>query len=303
MTGDVRQARLDDHDDVAAFTADTWDDRDVGDYIPDIFPEWVESDGSDQRTVVATVDDRPVGICQARMLTPDEGWLQGMRVDPEHRGADHGRAMVETLFEWCRDQGATVARNMVFGWNTAGMGQSRSVGFDAQTACRWARPDPEEGDAAATGTDSPALSVAEDADAAWRYWTHSRAREELDGLALDGDEGWALSELTRSRFMDLVEDGRVLTVAGDHVRGMTVRQGTREHDGETVADYTVAAWADLEAAAVLFDAISADAATLGVDGTRVCIPETTRHVSDVATTWTDVSDRPVYIFSADLTGR
>lgn len=295
MTRTVRQARLDDHEDVAAFTEDTWDERDVGDYIPEIFPEWVESDGPDQQTVVAEVDGQPVGICQARMLTDDEGWLQGMRVDPEYRGADHGRAMVDHLFGWSRDQGATVARNMVFGWNTAGMGQSRAVGFDARTACRWAMPEPRGSD--------PSLPVVEDTDAAWRYWTHSEARRSLDGLALDGEESWALAELTRDRFEDVAADGRVLAVVDDRVRGMTVRQGTREHDGETVADYTVGAWADSEAAAALFDAIRADAVAVGVDTTRVCIPETTRHVSDVATTRADVSDRPVYIFGADLTGR
>lgn len=295
MTRTVRQARAADHDDVAAFTADTWDDRDVGDYIPEIFPEWVETDGEDQHTVVAEVDGRAVGVCQARMLTGDEGWLQGMRVDPDYRGADHGRAMVDHLFEWCREQGATVARNMVFGWNTAGMGQSRAVGFDPLTACRWARPDPGEAD--------PSLRVVDDPDAAWRYWTHSEARRSLDGLALDTEEAWALAELTRDRLVDIADSGRVLAVLGEHARGMIARMGTREREGETIADYAVGAWEDAEAAAALLDAVRSDAAAVGADATRVCIPETTRHVSDVATTRADVSDRPVYIFSADLTGR
>lgn len=295
MTRTVRQARLDDHEDVTAFTEDTWSERDGEDYIPRIFPQWVEDNGPTQHTAVATVDGQPVGICQARVLADDEGWLQGMRVDPDHRGEGHGSAMLAYLMDWLRDQGVTAARNMVFGWNTMGMGQARAGGFDPQTACRWARPDPEAVDVSD--------SVVEDADAAWRYWTHSEARPALDGLALADDESWAVTELTRSRFESLVEEGRVLAVVEERTRAMTVRYDLREHDEELVADYAVAAWEDANAAAALFDAIRADAEAVGADATRVCIPETTRHVSDVALTRSGISERPVYIFSADLTGR
>ena len=295
MSRTVRQARLDDHDAVAAFTADTWADRDGSDYIPDIFPEWVEQNGPDRHTAVAVLDGTPVGICQARVLAADEGWLQGMRVDPAHRGEGHGSALVDYLTDWLRERGVTAARNMVFGWNTMGMGQARAAGFGPQTACRWARPDP-------VNRDLPE-SVVEDIDAAWRYWTHSEARESLDGLALDADESWALTELTRDRFASLVGGGRVFAVVADGTQAMTVRHDVRDHDGDTVADYAVAAWADADAAATLLDAIRADAAMLGADATRVCIPETTRHVSDVALARSGISERPVYIFSADLTGR
>ncbi len=295
MTGTVRQARLDDHEDVSAFTEDTWADRDGSDYIPEIFPRWVENNGPTQHTAIAEVEGKPVGICQAQVLADDEGWLQGMRVDPDYRGEGHGSAMLEYLNDWLRDRGVTAARNMVFGWNTMGMGQSRAGGFDPHIACRWARPDPEAVDVSA--------SVVEDADAAWRYWTHSEARRALDGLGLADDESWAVTELTRGRFDRLVEGGRPLAVVEERTRAMTVRYDLREHDGETVADYAVAAWEDADAAATLLDAIRADAATVEADAVRVCIPETTRHVSDVALARSAISDRPVYIFSADLTGR
>ena len=56
MEATVRQACLDDREDVVAFASDVWDDRpDTVDYIPDVFESWVESDGPDQRTVVADV--------------------------------------------------------------------------------------------------------------------------------------------------------------------------------------------------------------------------------------------------------
>lgn len=296
---EVRQARIEDHDDVAAFTEDTWSDRDVGDYIPEVFPEWVEGDGPTQRTAVAEVEDRVVGICQAVLLTDDEAWLQGMRVHPDYRGGDHGRAIVSHLLGWCREAGATVARNMVFGWNPAGMGQSRAVGFDPAMACRWARPDPD--DDGPTPEDD--FETAEDVTDAWRFWTHSDTRTVLDGLALDTDETWAVAELGRDRFSSIGATGRVFSVVADETRGVAARIGTREREGETIVDYAVGAWADTDAAVALFEAIRADAAEVGADATRVCIPDTPRFVSDTAVARANPSDDGVFVFAADLTGR
>jgi GNAT superfamily N-acetyltransferase len=291
----VRQARADDHDAVAAFTEDTWSDRDVGDYIPDVFPEWVAGDGPEQRTVVATVDDTPVGVCQAHLLTGDEAWLQGIRVAPGHRGAGHGEAMVADLFSWCRERGATVARNLVFGWNGVGMSQSRAVGFDPVTTCRFLELTPDA-DAAVDA------DVLDDVAAAWRFWTHSTARGHLSGLARADDRAWALSELDRARLETLADEGRALALVNGATRAMSVRIGTRERDGETIAEYAVAAWADTTAAAGLLAAIRADAAACTADAARVLVPDTPRFISDAATTRCRLNDTTEYIFAADLTG-
>ena len=122
----VRQATHDDYEAVAAFTRDTWADQGRGDYVPDVFHDWVDANGPDWRTVVAEVeaDDGGTvvaGVCQGKLLSGHEAWLEGMRVHPDYRGGGHGLRMVEDLFEWARDGGATVARNMVFGWNGAGL--------------------------------------------------------------------------------------------------------------------------------------------------------------------------------------
>lgn len=302
---DVRQARLDDHDAVAAFTEDTWSDRDVGDYIPNVFPTWVESDGPDQRTVVATVDDEPVGVCQALLLTDDEAWLQGMRVHPDHRGADHGQAMVEGLCSWSRQQGATVARNLVFGWNAAGMGQSRALGFEPVTACRWARlGDPSDGQ-----VELDDYRVVDDADAVWRFWTHSDARTALSGLVRASDQRWALSEWTRTRLETMGSDGRVFALIDDgakpgaSTRAIAAHIETRTADDETVAEYAVGAWTDADAASALFDTVRADAADCGAETARVLIPDTPQFVSDAATSRCGIGDTGCYVFAADLTGR
>jgi GNAT superfamily N-acetyltransferase len=296
MDPTVRQARLDDADAVVAFAEEVWADRpETVDYIPDVFESWVESDGPDQHTVVAEVDGTAAGLCQAVMLTETEAWFQGMRVDPDYRGEGLGLAMVEHCFDWARERGATVGRNMVFSWNDAGLGQSVAAGFEPDTAFRFAHPQPRA-DA------EPEAPVPNDPAAAWSYWTASEARTHLSGLALDTARAWALSELTRDRLHRLADDETVFAVRADGTSGMACRTGQRDGpEGDRLAEYAVGAWDDREAAAALFDAIRADAAGVGVDGTRVLIAETPRHVAEAAAVRAELADWPDFVLSVDLT--
>jgi GNAT superfamily N-acetyltransferase len=304
----VRQARAEDEPDVAAFAADTWPDRDGSDYVPRVFGEWVETDGPDQHTLVATVpreggdrEERAVGVAQVRLLSEHEVWAQGMRVDPDFRGRGVANAIGFELFDWAREQGARVARNMVFSWNVAGLGQSRAAGYDPATEFRWVHPEPGR----AFDVD-PALRVTDDPGGAWAFWTDSDVREHLRGLALSAEETWALSELRPADLRRASEETALLVVEGpDGVRATAhrVREQDREVEGETEhwVEYGVGAWADLPAARALLDAVAADAAAVGADHTRVLVPETPRAVSDAAALRVEVADRPDFVMAADLT--
>ncbi|WP_458209689.1 N-acetyltransferase family protein [Haladaptatus sp. NG-SE-30] len=294
---ELREATHDDYEAVAAFTENTWPNRDGGDYIPHIYHDWIDRDGT--RTVVADAGDDIAGIAQGVMLSEWEAWGQGMRVNPDFQGRGVSTRMTDDLFDWARDQGATVLRNMVFSWNAAGLGQSRASGYEPITEFRWAHPEP---DADVTST----MTLTDDADAAWRYWTGSDARTHLRGLALDFDESWALSELTRDDLHSSAADGDLIVVQADGTRGFScvVREYERENEeGEEQAwaEYAVGAWEDTDAARSLFTAIARDAAARGADQTRVLIPETVQHVSDAAYCRVRISDEPDFVLGADLT--
>lgn len=317
----IRPAQADDYEAVAAFTRDTWADRDSTDYIPEVYHDWIAGDNDRKRTVVADAGEEIAGICQAVMLSSYEAWAQGMRVNPAFRGQGVSSDLNEALFEWASDQGATVCRNMVFSWNVAGLGGSRSIGFEPITEFRWAHPEPEpkpkpksESEATAESEPEPELNVESDPAAAWSYWTGSAVREQLGGLALDLDESWALSELTRSDLVRAANETAVFAVVDDGMRGMAYRTRTHERessddgDGEDeetkrIAEYGVGAWDDLPAARSLFTAISADAAAIQADQTRVLIPETPRYVSDAAWLRAGISEEPDFVLEADLSAR
>jgi GNAT superfamily N-acetyltransferase len=308
----VRQARPEDYEEVAAFTENTWPGRGE-DYIPRIYHDWIAADGEDQRTFVVEYGGTVAGICQAVSLTDYEAWAQGMRVDPSYRGEGLSGPLNEALFDWAAASGAVVCRNMVFSWNAAGLGGSRAAGFEPCTEFRWAHPEPNaEAD--------PDLAIRDDPDAAWSYWQRSDAREQLRGLALDSGESWALSELTRTDLHRAADEQRVFSVQDDGARGVAYRvreyerevrseEGEDDGDGSETADterwaeYGVGAWANVEAARSLFAAVSADAAAIGADRTRVLIPETPRHVSDAAICRVETSAEPDFVLEIDLTDR
>ncbi len=290
----VRQARADDHADVAGFTEGTWPDREAEDYVPDVFETWVATDGPGQHTAVVEVADgastRVVAVCQASLLADDEGWLQGIRVDPDHRGAGHGAALVEYLLEWLDGQGARVARNLVFDWNSAGMGQSLAVGFEVSAGCRFLR--------LAAAERGVGVEVSHDPGRAWHCWSHSDARTALSGLALADEESWAFTELTRER----VAAASPLVLPGDgrRTRATAVRLGTRDPDHRegVVADYAAAAW-EPGAGGTLLDTVRADAARAGADEARVCAPATPRHVASAGAARASL-DQGGLVFATDI---
>jgi GNAT superfamily N-acetyltransferase len=301
---ELRGARPEDHEAVVDFTEDTWPER-GDDYVPHVYEDWMETEGEDQRTLVLDPvgESGLAGIAQAVLLSKHEAWAQAMRVNPDYRGLGVSPRLTNGLFDWAAESGASVCRNMVFSWNEAGLGHSRSVGFEPVTEFRWAHPDPDP------EADVGAFEVTEAPEAAWTCFQGSEAAGHLRGLTLDPGESWALSECSIDRFRWAAEETTsIALVDDDRVRACSYR--TREYeredeDGavETWAEYGVGVWSDLDAARGLFAAVARDAAGVGADRTRVLIPETPRHVTDAAYARAGISDEPDFVLAKDLAGR
>ena len=319
------------------------DDPDRGTFVATVASDTLDVEGVDDRTDGDTLvegdgygvapagePEAVVGCIQAVLLSEWEAWAQGIRVDPAARGLGVGTTLSTTALDWARDRGASVCRNMVFSWNVAGFGQSRAVGFEPTTSFRFAEPEPAESpsdpstgsttdrpaeatDRPTEATDRPTEAIDDpDPNAAWAFWTDGDARDHLRGLALDDDESWACSELTRERLREAAADGRLLAVRGsppgvndgDAFAGFAVRAHVSEPPGDgsdRVAVYGIAAWRDADAAGRLYESIAADAAGVDANAARVVIPETVEHVSDTALNRVPVSGEPDFVLSADLT--
>jgi GNAT superfamily N-acetyltransferase len=304
----IRPATHDDYEGIVAFTSDTWADRGGSDYIPDVYHDWI--DKPDAATLLADAGDRIAGIAQIVALSGDEAWAQGMRVNPVDRGAGVSVAINTALFDWARERGATVARNMVFSWNVAGLGASWAAGFRPCTEFRWIHPDPDPAATGATGHET-----VNDPTVAWRAWADGDARGSLAGLGLALRESWSMLELTPDLLAEAAAgddgaDGTSVVAArrsggavGCAYRTRTFER-TDDETGETRvhAEYGVGAWRDLAAGRELLAGIAQDAASVGADRTRVLVPEDPRYVMEASTLRVEIGEEPDFVNAADLTG-
>ena len=121
----IRPARPTDRERVLAFCRQTWD---FGDYIDRVWDRWLADPESD---LLVTVDgqDSPIGLGHARMVSADEAWLEGLRVDPDVRQRGVGRAMTRAAVEAAERRGATTIRFATLASNTPMHRLAPQVGF------------------------------------------------------------------------------------------------------------------------------------------------------------------------------
>jgi GNAT superfamily N-acetyltransferase len=115
----VRRGRPGDTRAVLDFTRATWDGWD---YVPSVWHDWLEAPDGVLLVAVANAShqldlfgraltgERPVGIARIAMLSRDEAWLEGLRVDPGVRNRGVARLLHGACLVWARAQGATSVR-------------------------------------------------------------------------------------------------------------------------------------------------------------------------------------------------
>lgn len=196
MSFTIRPARASDKEDIAAFTADTFD---WGDYVADAFDRWLaESDGI---VFVAENDDgQVVGMARVAMLSPTEAWAQAARVHPRFRRRGIASALTLAGFEWARNRGGKVVRLVTEDWNEAAQAQVESLGF--RTVSRWTMWSRPVGDAAPKVTGNGGsrvrseerLSVASSSEADAAFFAASTGELASAGRGFI-TEGWSWRKL------------------------------------------------------------------------------------------------------------
>ena len=133
MEYSLREARASDKELLAPWTTHTfaW-----GDYVVDSFDDWLAHPQS-RVLVAADGTDEPVAVARGVLLSPDELWLQGVRVHPDWRRRGIASELGTSLQQWGAQQNAKVALLMIEDWNEAARDQVTHLGFRETTT--WLR--------------------------------------------------------------------------------------------------------------------------------------------------------------------
>jgi len=101
----IRPARPDDRAAMERICAHTWDE---GDYLPEVWDEWL----ADERgpLIVGEVGGQVVTLNKITWQTADQVWLEGMRVDPDYRRRGVARRILDYDLTYAQEQGARVVR-------------------------------------------------------------------------------------------------------------------------------------------------------------------------------------------------
>lgn len=201
----VRPARPEDREEILAISAQIWEGED---YIPNVLDGWLGEGG----LVVAEQNADIVGFGKLTLLSPGEVWLEGLRVDPAHRGKGVAKAIAQHQLESALALKPRSIRFATAEVNAESLHIARKQGF--QEIARFTYVKGPVRDEAAP----PGVFPVCDAASAWATIRASPAYRDARGLL---GLGWRFPELTQGRVGDLVSRGEVFAW-GYPTRGLLV---------------------------------------------------------------------------------
>jgi ribosomal protein S18 acetylase RimI-like enzyme len=219
---EVRPAREDDREAVLAFSAHTWDD---GDYIQYVWEDWL-SDTSGA-LLVATVVGKPVGLSHLRMMSPEEAWIEGVRVDPEMRRKGVARVLISRTLVAAHERGATVARYFTSSDNVASQQLFDRFGFVRVAEVLHLTADALNADEREGEAISLTRATEQDTERIWAWLERSNLAPLNGGLEI---HEWAAQALTEPRLREHLAAGRVWTL--DELGGLAALAVVERVEGE-----------------------------------------------------------------------
>jgi ribosomal protein S18 acetylase RimI-like enzyme len=199
-----------------------------GDYVAVTWDAWLED--ADGALLVAEEAGQPVGVAHLRMVAEREGWLEGLRVDPERQRHGTGGRLVAAVLEAARGRRAEAVRLFTSSDNASAQHVFERAGFQQVAVFVFYEAEAVEGAIAAALEGGATLRAAHaaDRDALWAFLRASNLVPLNGGLLL---EKWHARALTPHVLLERLEADavRVLEAWGT-VQGMAVlerRQETR----------------------------------------------------------------------------
>lgn len=309
----IRRARPEDKDAVLRFATHTWHGWD---YIPRVWDDWLVAPDSVLLVVTPGIKasaadavdadgaalwpDVPIAMTRVVMVTKEEAWLEGVRVDPRVRGMGVATDLQVAELGWAAAQGARVVRYVTGEDNEGSHRLGAKHGFRVVTAFRWYGWDEDaEGatppEAASVLPVPPELLVLPRGAAVGEWWARTQSDETFRAAqGLFEIRSWAFAALTRERFVEQVARGLIAvwpppsddSLSPESPWALAVLRG--EPEGEDDPDYPVPpALLIGDPAAALDLATALGGGRAGLPRIRLPDPDPPLLSSGVADAWAD----------------
>ena len=101
MCAEIKRVLASDREDILEISRHIWEGHD---YLPSVFDDWVKDPKS--YTCGVEADGRLVAVANLRLIENGRtGWMEGLRVHPEHRGKGFADTLTRHLIEKAEDLG------------------------------------------------------------------------------------------------------------------------------------------------------------------------------------------------------
>jgi ribosomal protein S18 acetylase RimI-like enzyme len=178
----VRSARPEDREAILAFCDRIWGERD---YVTQVWEDWLrDARQGGGVLLVGLLKGRPVGTLHLRMVSDDEAWVEGVRVDPDMRRQGIARALSVRSGEAAREHGASVVRVFVKAENAVAQALVAHSGFTRRAElARYTAPALDE-TLPAEGGARLVLAREEDCERIWAWLEQSQLRPFNGGVEI-----------------------------------------------------------------------------------------------------------------------
>jgi GNAT superfamily N-acetyltransferase len=202
----VRPARPDDRPDVERICAHTWE---WGDYIPEVWNDWLADEALSRaeggsglgQVIVGQVGKRVVALSKITFHTPDQVWLEGMRVEADFRRQGIASRFLQYSLAYARERGARVVRLGTGHHNTPVHALAARVGMvRVGTYVVWTAEPLADGPQP-TMLNRDQTSAVRAFVQASPVWDHTHGLYSLD---------WAWQELSAERLAQFLDSGQMM---------------------------------------------------------------------------------------------
>jgi GNAT superfamily N-acetyltransferase len=262
MRVSIRPAHPKDRPAIERICAHTWE---WGDYIPEVWDDWLaDASRGGGHALVGEVDGLVVALSKVTLQTPEQVWLEGMRVDADYRQQGIAGQFLEYSLAYAWDLGARVVRLGTSHHNVvvhklasrAGMHQIGSYSL------RQAQPLPD-------GPQGRFLTL-EDRDQVMAFLTGRPLMAYGGGLySVD----WDWQNLSADRVNQFLAQDHIMAQSAPD--GSLAAVATVHPDPEEGVMWIGFAEGELAAVTGLGTAIRARAARLGIDQVQMMVPDLT----------------------------